>query len=172
MLRNFIVTSLRILWRNKLVSAINILSLSIGMTAFMLIMLYVYHESLYDKFNENYNRIYRLEADDYARLHPEFGAYLKDNIPEILNMTRMAGFYDGLYISYSPEKSHEDIKQIEVNYAIADSTTFDIFTFPLIAGDPKKALTRPFTAVISESASQHLFGKENPMNETIKCFGH
>lgn len=172
MLRSFFIITLRILWRNKVTSFVNILSLTIGMTVFMLIMLYIDHETSYDKFNENYDRIYRLEADNFAKLHPTFGTYVKNEIPEVLNITRMAGFYDGLYITYSPENNPEDIRQIEVDYAIADSTTFDVFTFPLIQGDPKKALIRPFTAVISESAAKKLFGKENPVNETIKCFGH
>lgn len=172
MLRSFFIITLRILWRNKVTSFVNIFSLTIGMTAFMLIMLYVHHETSYDKFNENYDRIYRLEADNYARLHPTFGTYVKSEVPEVLNITRMAGFYDGLYITYSPENDPENIKQIEVDYAIADSSTFDVFTFPLIQGDPKKALIRPFTAVISESAAKKLFGIENPMNSAIKCFGH
>ncbi|MCK5279928.1 MAG: ABC transporter permease, partial [Cyclobacteriaceae bacterium] len=131
MLRSFFIITLRILWRNKVTSFVNIFSLTIGMTAFMLIMLYVHHETSYDKFNENYDRIYRLEADNFAKLHPTFGTFVKDQVPEVLNITRMAGFYDGVHITYSPEKNPEDIKQIEVDYAIADSTTFDVFTFPL-----------------------------------------
>ena len=90
MLRNFFITSLRILWRNKVTSAINILSLSIGITAFILILLYVGHETSYDKFNENYENIYRIvwessignnkSAATCAPMGPKF----KEEFPEIV----------------------------------------------------------------------------------------
>jgi hypothetical protein len=104
MLRSFFLITLRILWRNKVTSLVNILSLSIGMAAFMLIMLYVHHEMQYDKFNINYERIYRVEADDHVRLHPKIGIYLQEKLAEVQKVTRLAGFYEGLNITYSPEK--------------------------------------------------------------------
>ena len=82
MIRSFFIITLRILWRNKVTSFINIFSLAIGITAFILIMLYVDHETSYDKFNENYDRIYRLEGDEYAKLPPLIGEYISDKIPE------------------------------------------------------------------------------------------
>src|SRR6187455_1229828 len=131
MLQSFITIALRILWRNKITSFVNIFSLSIGITSFIFIMLYVHQETSYDKFNENYDRIYRLEGDDYAKLPPVIGDYIKDRIPEIKNVAHLAG--DGKSdIIYKPESNPEGIRHTQVNVLWADSTTFNVFTFPFI----------------------------------------
>ena len=130
MLRSFLIITLRILWRNKVTSFINIFSLAIGMTAFILIMLYVHHEFSHDKFNEHYERIYRLEAEDYAKLPPVMSEYIRDKVPEIENFARLASIYKGpsTIITYKPDKNPEAIKQINISRAWADSTIFKIFT--------------------------------------------
>ena len=79
MLQSFLLITFRILWRNKVTSFVNIFSLSVGITHFIFIMLYVHHETSYDKFNANYDRIYRLEADEYGKLPPVLGMHLKEN---------------------------------------------------------------------------------------------
>jgi putative ABC transport system permease protein len=73
MIKSFLFITFRILWRNKATSFVNIFGLSIGITAFIFIMLYVQHETGYDKFNQNYDHIYRLEGDNYAKLPPVIG---------------------------------------------------------------------------------------------------
>src|SRR5210317_1788063 len=139
MIRNFIITSLRILWRNKLVSAINILSLSIGITAFLLILLYVHHETSYDKFNENYERIYRLEGDEFAKLPPLIGEYIADKIPEIESITQL--LIDRVQnFNYVNVDNPGDKVAIRIPVVRADSLIFDVFTLPLIQGNPKEAL--------------------------------
>jgi putative ABC transport system permease protein len=70
MLQSFLTITFRILWRNKVTSFVNILGLGIAMASVVFIMLYVQHETVYDTFNENYNRIYRLEGDDFGKLPP------------------------------------------------------------------------------------------------------
>ena len=166
MLRSFLKITLRILWRNKVTSFINIFSLSIGITAFILIMLYVHHEMSYDKFNENYNRIYRLEASDYGRLPPIIGTYVKEQMPEIEKFTRLYSTSNNPII-YSPIDNPENQKQIEIKGIWADSSLFDLFSFSFIQGDPKIALVNPFTAVLTESTANKLFGDKNPIGETL-----
>ena len=78
MIRSFLTITLRILWRNKVTSFVNIFSLSIGITSFIFIMLYVHHETTFDKFHENYDHIYRLEGDDFAKLPPVIGDFVND----------------------------------------------------------------------------------------------
>ena len=110
MLRSFLIITLRILWRNKVTSFINIFSLSIGITAFILIMLYVHHEFSYDKFNENYDRIYRLEAMDYGTLPPAIGDYVMDKVPEveiIARISRVTNRYLGLITEDNPADLNE-----------------------------------------------------------------
>jgi putative ABC transport system permease protein len=170
MLRSFLIITLRILWRNKVTSFINIFSLTVGITAFIFIMLYVHYELSYDKFNENYERIYRLEAEDYGKLPPVIGDYVRDRVPEIENIARLAGFNKSpsTLITYKPADNPELLKQINFSRTWADSTTFDVFTLPFIQGDPTTALDNPFTVVLTESNAQKLFGDKNPMGETVE----
>jgi len=166
MLRNFLITSLRILWRNKLVSTINILSLSIGITAFLLILLYVHHETSYDKFNENYDRIYRLEGDGYAKLPPLIGEYIADKIPEIERVTQLQ--VEAIRnFNYIPADEPEDRMAIPIPVLRADSMIFSVFTLPFIKGNPDHALDEPFEVVITESFARRLFGDKDPMGKTI-----
>ena len=55
----------------------------------------------------------------------------------------------------------------EDNITFADSTLFEVFTLPLVAGDPKRALAEPNTVVISESAAKRHFGNQDPMGQTL-----
>ncbi|MCK5277475.1 MAG: ABC transporter permease, partial [Cyclobacteriaceae bacterium] len=118
-------------------------------------------------FNENYDRIYRLESEDYGKLPPVIGTYVKEKIPEIENIARLALGYK-LFITHTPDDRPEELKQIEVNFLFADSTTFDVFTLPFIQGDSKTALDNPLTVVLTESIARNLFGDKNPIGETIE----
>ncbi|HTE31891.1 MAG TPA: ABC transporter permease, partial [Chryseolinea sp.] len=170
MLRSFLLITLRILWRNKVTSFVNIFSLSVGITAFMFIMLYVLHETSYDKFHTNYHRIYRLEADEYGKLPPLIGNHVKDNVPEVENVAMFSNTDKG-YFTYFPGKDPENKKQIELRFSYADSSTFDVFTFPFLHGDPSRALKEPMTAILAESAARKLFGSINPIG-LIVDFDH
>jgi len=166
MLRSFLIITLRILWRNKVTSFINIFSLAVGMTAFILIMLYVHHEFSHDKFNEHHDRIYRLEAEGYGKLPPVIGDYVKDRVPEIEKIARLGDGYQP-FVSYTPQDDPEAIKEVEIYRYWADSTTFEVFTFPLIQGDPNTALVNPFSVVLSRSTASNLFGEKNPIGEVV-----
>jgi len=167
MIRSFLLITMRILWRNKVTSFVNIISLTIGITSLILIMLYVHHEMQYDQYNENYHKIYRLEGDDYGKLPPIIGTYVKDKLPEVKNTARCAGMWKN-YIYYLPENDPENQKEAEVNFIWADSTTFNVFTFPLIKGDQRTALKDPFSVVLTESIAKKLFGNAEPIMKTIK----
>jgi putative ABC transport system permease protein len=171
MLRSFLTITFRILWRNKVTSFVNIFSLSVGITAFIFIALYVNYEFSYDKFNEHYNQVYRLEADNFGKLNPLAAEHLYNKLPEVENITRMAGEFKGELI-YSPEKDPENRKQVKASYFWADSTVFEVFTFPLLVGDPKTALRNPMTVVLTESLAAKLFGEADPIMKTIDNNGH
>ena len=173
MLRSFLTITLRILWHNKATSFINIFSLTIGIIAFILIMLYVHHELSYDKFNENYDRIYRLQTENYAKFPPIIGEYVKSKIPEVENIARIAIIGNGEeFISYSYPGSTEIPVQVQSYSYFADSTVFDVFTLPFIQGVPGSALTKPFTVVLTKSTTIKLFGDLNPMGETVEIGDH
>src|ERR1700742_3831547 len=63
MIRNYLKTALRNLWRNKGFSAINIVGLAIGLATCLLILIYVMDELGYDRYNKNADRIYRLDTE-------------------------------------------------------------------------------------------------------------
>jgi putative ABC transport system permease protein len=167
MLANFFNTSIRILVQNKTISLINIFSLTIGITAFILIILYVHNELTYDKFNENYGRIYRLEADDWGKIPPISGDFIKEEIPGIENLVRLTG--GGFtQVSYFEDDKKDDEKIIEINFLWADSTLFDVFSFPFITGDPSSSLQRPFSIVLTRTASRMIFGETDPLGQTLE----
>ena len=89
MFKNFFLTAHRNIVRNKIQSAIQVTSLTIGITAVVLIGLYAKYEWSYDQFNENYDRIYRLEFADHARLPLSPGHQIRQNIPEVENVVRL-----------------------------------------------------------------------------------
>ena len=171
MLRSFLLITFRILWRNKVVSFVNVFGLSVSITAFIFIMLYVRHEISYDKFNENYDRIYRLEGDDYAKLPPSIGTHVIDRLPEIKNIARLSA--GGKFrLSTISKTNSDDIKLLEAYGFWADSTTFEVFTFPLVQGNPKNALMAPLSMVLSETAARNLFGDADPILKTVMCEGY
>ena len=173
MLRSFLIITFRILWKNKFTSFINIFGLTIGITAFILIILYVHHELSYDKFNEHYDRIYRLQTDNYAKFPPIIGEYVKANVPEVENITRISITGNGEeYLSYFYPGSTEFPVQIQSYSYFADSTVFNVFTLPFIQGEPGSALNEPFTVVLTESIAEKLFGDRNPMGETLEIDDH
>lgn len=171
MIRSFLTIAFRILWRNKVTSFVNVFSLSLGITCFIFILLYVRHETSYDKFHENYDNLYRLEGDNYARLPPVVGEHIKERIPEITNVVHLSthGLWD---LTHRPEDNPENITYARTHVVWVDSTTFNVFTFPFIQGDAVTALRNPFTAVITEGTARTLFRTADPMGKTLEFASH
>jgi len=170
MLRSFLTITFRILWRNKVTSFVNIFSLSVGISAFFFIALYVNYELSYDKFNKNYDLIYRLEGDDFARLAPIMATLVKERVPEVEHIAQIVdmGLQFVNYVPGDPERQ----KQLEMNLAFADASVFDVFTFPLIRGNLTTALQAPLQAVFTQSAAKRLFGDSDPINQVVEYQNH
>jgi len=171
MIRNYFITALRSIFKNKIQSIIQVVSLAIGITAFLLIGLYARHEMSYDKFNEKFDRIYRLEYSDHVGLPTAPGHQIKQEIPEIENVVRLVnwnGKDHSLTIPFrAPGDSLSD-RMIKVeDHFWCDSTIFDVFTFNFIQGDPKTALRDPYSVVLSESTAKKFFGDRNPVGEML-----
>jgi putative ABC transport system permease protein len=133
--------------------------------------LYVKEELTFDKQNKNYTRIYRLESDFNISGKPTLAALvpmpmaptLKDEYPEIKEITRFAGF--GLTNTLF---QYKDLRFFEDKIYFTDSTVFKLFNYVFILGSPDNALNEPNTIVITESFAKKYFGKENPMGESLK----
>ncbi|OQP65607.1 ABC transporter permease [Niastella populi] len=167
MLKNYFKIAFRNLWRHRVFSFINIMGLTVGMTACLLIFLYVRFELSYDRFHPKADRVYRVVADIKTPTEtlPSQGpawavpGHIKFDFPEVEAFTRVA-----------PENllfRKGDIKFNEANSIWADSAFFQIFGFKLLKGDPRTALKEPFSVVMSASTAKKYFGKADPMGQTI-----
>ena len=94
MLRNYFITAFRYILRNKIQSIIQVISLTIGITAVILVGLYAFHELSYDKFNEKSERIYRLEYGNKVGQVSAIGHEIKENLSEVENVVRMSKYGD------------------------------------------------------------------------------
>ena len=160
MIRSYILSALRALLRNRLASIINIGGLAAGIAASMLIMLFIFSELSVDKFNENYERIYRLEYGDFVVTGTAQSRLLKEAFPEVEQTVRMD-------FRYRPLASHGDDNFRFDNFVYADSTLFDVFTFRFVSGNPETALLVPFSLVLTLSEAKRLFGNEDPVGKML-----
>lgn len=165
---------LKIAWRNivkqKAYSGINILGLAIGIAACLLILQYVAFELSYENFHVNKDRIYRVDQDRYdnGKLSTQWaaGAYavgnkFKDAIPEIEQYVKIVGA--GQVVT---EVNEQAIKFDKVFFA--SDAFFNIFTYSMIGGNAKTALTEPFTAAISETTARTIFGNASPLGKVLR----
>jgi len=170
MLKEFLKTALRNLGRNKFHSGINIFGLATGFTAVMFILLYLYGEFSYDEFHKNKNDLYRVSIKrfregkldgDGPQFTPPLGPAMMKDIPEVKNFARISSERVG-YLSYNKEP----LKVEDMHHA--DPSLLEIFSFPLIHGDNKTALTQPYSIVLNEQTAKRLFDKENAVGKIIR----
>ncbi|HSG29752.1 MAG TPA: ABC transporter permease, partial [Candidatus Krumholzibacterium sp.] len=172
MVKNYFKIALRNMRRRKGYSLINIIGLALGMTCFIAIMMYVDFERSYDSFNEKSDRIYRIwmywEGWSLRGLHnfaPTNGAMvpaLRREYPEVEAAVRTQPTSTALEF---------DGRSFVERGMYAGEDFFDIFTFPLVKGDPATALVDPFTMVISRKLAQKLFGPEDPIGKVVTASG-
>jgi len=168
MFKNYFITAMRSLLRNKGFSAINIVGLAVGLATFSLISFYVYHELSFDRYHAKANRIYRivenLRTENELLLQsvssPPMGPHLLKDFPEIETYVRVQNW--NLLVQ------RNGISYYEPDSYIADSTVFDVFSFELLAGDKKTALREPNAIVLTESMAKKYFGDEDPMGQLLK----
>lgn len=169
MFRNYLKIALRNIFKHKAYSVINITGLSVGITCCLLIFGYVNNETSYDRFHKNADRIYRLivdifppnngPVDHYATSGPGVAPILESDFPEVERAVRIRTITDALL--------KKGDKQFYETFHFADSTFFEVFSFPFIAGNPKQALVDPFSVVFTNKMARKYFGDENPVGRFI-----
>ncbi|MDQ3277714.1 MAG: ABC transporter permease, partial [Bacteroidota bacterium] len=168
MFRNYVKVAFRNLWKNKGYSAINIFGLAAGLATCLLIFIFVMDELSYDRFNEKAERIYRVDAEiNFGGSHQNmalaagpFGATLKQDFPQVEQYVR---FRD--YGGFRVKKGVENVQENSVIHV--DSTVFDVFSLPLIAGNARTALSDPSSVVISESTARKYFNTTDVLGRTL-----
>jgi putative ABC transport system permease protein len=169
MLKNYIKTAVRNLLKRKGYSLINIVGLAIGMASCLLILMFVNDELNYDAFNEKADRIHRVAGSffwggrsfDLAVAPAPTAQVMIDEFPEVENAVRFR--QRGRYIFRYGDNIYREMR---VSYV--DSSFFDIFSIPLLKGNPATALVDPNTLILSENTAQKYFGGENPVGKTLR----
>lgn len=168
MLTNYLKIALRALLRFKGYTLINILGLSLGLMAGIMVMVYVLDELSYDQFHVNRNRIYRVNTSFFtSESEPEgandtnawpIGKILERDYPEVEAV---------LYARFSGLHINQDDKRYREKSFFASRELFEMFTFPLLQGNPATALKDPYSVVISASLAAKLFPGQDAFGKTI-----
>ncbi len=160
MLKNYLKISFRSFRKNRFYSSLNIAGLAIALATCLMIVLYVYDELSYDKFNTKSDRIYRVNNDikigniqlDVAQTPPLLGPEAVKLLPGVEQYTRLRRRGNLLI-----KKGNTNLREGRVVYA--DSTLFGVFSLQMISGDPATALNEPYTLVITETIAKKYFNR-------------
>ncbi len=168
MLKNYFKIALRNILKNKNYSFINIIGLAVGISACIIIALYVFNEESFDSFNKKADRIVRATmtfsfngvsqnvAVTGTKLLPAF----KRNFPEVEDGVR-------LYPSRAIVKYKDKLFE-EPDFVYADSTFFNVFSFKMIEGNPGEVLSKPNCVILTSSSARKYFGNEDAFGKVIR----
>jgi putative ABC transport system permease protein len=175
MFYNYLKIALRLLSRNKLISAINILGLALALTGSLMIGIFLHDELSYDRYHKNADDIYRvtrnfLSPDGSVSLHlglvaAPFGPLLKNDFPDIKEQGRIRRCYEALSVE-EDGKFKERLSNNNSYYA--EPSILKIFSIPIVAGDIKSALEKPFTMMVSEITAEQYFGTTDVIGRQLK----
>ena len=169
MLRNYLLITWRNLKRNPVYLGINILGLSIGIAASLLIWQYVVYEKSYDAFFPKKDQVFRVRLDRYnnGELNTEWaagcsvvGRSLTENFPEALAYTKMHHWE--VLITYQDKVFRES------DAYMATASIFDMFSLDVLAGEPQQRMKEPNTLVLAESVARKYFGEADPIGKRVK----
>ena len=168
MLKNYLLSALRNMYLRRFYSMINVLGLTLGLTAAALTILYVRHESGYDNFFRKSDHIYRISArlsnEWFAPMSVPYSATLCQRpFSEIETCARFSR-WSTQFVQYGSKKT------VESKALVTDpgSDLFNIFDFRFLEGTPDRALSVPHSVVLTSSLAHQLFGDESALNKFIR----
>ncbi len=165
MIRSYTKIAFRNFLRHKGFSLINISGLALGLACAIVILLWMQHELTYDAFHAKADRIYRIllnygDKDSFGPHGPgALGPALKQDYPEIVDSARF------FFVNKNPLRYKDKI--LNGSLCGTDPSFTQIFTFPFVMGDPKKALRNPGSIVLTETMAQNIFGPGDPLGKTL-----
>jgi putative ABC transport system permease protein len=160
---------LRLLFKEKRITLINIIGLSVSLACALFMLLWVQHELSYDRFHTDFDRLYRVEEDQYYSDAEPYhvnvtpfvsGPVWKEEVPEIEEQCRLA-FRGGHLFTQGENKFFED------GIVVVDSSFFDLFSYTFIYGSKEGVLREPNTMVLTEEVATKYFGDTNPVGQSI-----
>lgn len=168
MFRNYLKIVIRIIFRQKVYSFINISGLAVGLASCILIMLWVQHELSFDSFHENLEQIHMVynhetysngEESYFAQSVMPLADVLKEEYPEFEKVTRIMRKRETIGIGDRSFRENDII--------LADPEFFDVFSFPIKLGDKVTPLNNKHSIILSESKAEKYFGNENPIGKIL-----
>jgi putative ABC transport system permease protein len=171
---NYLKIAWRILAKNKVHTVINIIGLGVGLSVSILMMIYVHHQLSFDNFHQNGDRIYRFTIEGVigdgrtltgAITSGDVARVVTDDVPELEHTCRVYNWGANEVIIHDKRFTDDQVLWV-------DSSFFQIFTFPLLKGNPLLALTEPATLVLTQKTAEKYFGDADPVNETLRLGGN
>ncbi len=170
MFRNYLITALRNLSRQKVYAFINISGLAIGLATCMVIMLYIVYELSYERFFEKHENVYRVAVKatitgdllNVAVSSNPMGETMLKEFPELESFTRILPNNQAVFFTIGDKSFYNE----GVYYV--DSTFFDVFPYAMVSGNPEKVLSAPYSIVLSRSLATKYFGDRDPVGSTIR----
>ena len=167
MYKNYLLIGWRNLIRSKTHSFINIFGLALAIASCMLISIYIADELSYDKYHQHAEKIHRVAATDWAKMPPALAPQMQAAYPHLVEQAVR------LWPVFSPAKMrHDDVVFVESGIVFIDPSVFSVFSWPLIKGNPTKALTDKNSIVLTESMAAKYFGTREPIGAQMKFWGN
>jgi predicted permease len=175
MIRNYLKTALRNLWREKSSAAINLCGLTLGITSSLVLFLLVKHSMSFDTFHSRFSRIYRVVTQSDGNNGNEYTSGIpavlpeafKNDFPEAEEVTFTS--YRASSLITIPQSAGESKKfDEERGVVFAQPNFFRIFDRKILIGDAAKGLDEPNEVILSESAAVKYFGRTDAIGEVIK----
>ena len=168
MFKNYLLTAYRNSLKNKLYAAINVLGLAIGITCCLFITLYVQHERSYDQFHEKKECIFKVyrtsDHDGYGEIGPTSAPYaegLRNDFPEEVEAAVRVMPRSGLIMQGEKAFTGDNITFVGHDF-------LEVFTFPLVQGNPATALNEPSSVVLTAAMAKKYFGNQDPIGQTLE----
>ncbi|MCD8102565.1 MAG: ABC transporter permease [Alistipes sp.] len=152
-------TYLKFLSRQKVYTFVSVAGFAVSLAFVIILSLYAKTQVSMDSFHENKERLFMLAHENGAHISSPVGPYVKDLLPEVESYVRLAGklFRGG--------PSHQGRQEIYV--MMADANFFEVFSFPLLEGDPADPFPSSDIALISATTAAKFFGNDNPLGRTV-----
>jgi putative ABC transport system permease protein len=170
MFKNYFLMAFRNLKKHRAYTLINVIGLALGLSAAILILLYLQFEISYDRFHENADSIYRvcirnlregMSERESPVFTPPIGPDMKKDFPEVEDFVRMSTLRTA-YLNVDNEAFKVD------SICYISPGLFEVFSFKLISGDSRTALVDPFSIVLSEQTSERIFGSKDAIGKTVQ----
>jgi len=178
MLRNYFLIAVRNLWRNRLITLINIAGMAIGIAMFLAFFNWIRFDLSYDRFHEDHENLYilnvriNMNTGEYTseRTGGVFGSLLPEQFPQVLGSCRVSSPFEfELGVPAGDSLGELNMRYInEPLVLMVDSTFLKFYSFRLKIGNPDQVFSEPDHMVITESLAESLFGSGDPLGKTVR----